>query len=90
MEVLATQDLMSDKYITVNSFISQINKIEDTEFTPGQIKLYAIGWCVVVNQNKVLGYNPYYWCIHSIIYFYCHNVCTTILLFKPLGTRVKC
>ena len=53
------------------------------------MKLYTIGQCEVVNQDKVLGYNFYYWYVHLIIYVYFHNVCTTILLFKPLGTRVR-
>ena len=76
--------------IDVNSFISLSIKIEDTEYIPGQIKLCAIGRCVVVNQSKVLSYNFHYWYVHLIIYVYCHNKCTTLLLFKPLGTRVKC
>ena len=53
------------------------------------MKLYTIGQCEVVNQDKVLGYNFHYWYVHLIIYVYFHNICTTIVLFKPLGTRVK-
>ena len=44
---------------------------------------------VTLSINKVLSYNFHYWYVHSIIYDYFHNICTTILLFKPLGTRVK-
>ena len=44
---------------------------------------YAIGWCEAVIQNKVLSYNFYYWCIHSIIYVYCHNKCTNIYYLNP-------
>ena len=41
-----------------------------------------------VNQSKPSGHYLYHWSVITIIYVYFHNVCTTILLFKPLGTRV--
>ena len=44
---------------------------------------------VVVNHTGLIACNSYYWYVIVMIYVYFHNICTTILLFKPLGTRVR-
>ena len=51
---------------------------------------YWIGWWITVSQSKSLGHYLYHWSVDTIMYVYFHNVCTTILLFKPLGTRASC
>ena len=43
----------------------------------------------IVNQSKPSSQYLYHWSVNTIIYVYFHNICTTILLFKPLGTRVR-
>ena len=31
----------------------------------------------------MLSYNFYYWCVHSIIYAYCHNKCKNLYYLNP-------
>ena len=51
--------------------------------------LVDVYMCVVVNHTGLIACNSYYWYVIVMIYVYFHNICTTILLFKPLGTRDK-